>query len=283
MQTKNVKKRRFKGWTGLKLGKQSGKSKDKPSRKRRRLRKFNAFELKVFMAALMILDHLDHIPGFLSPETAGLFHVLTRCVAVWFAYAAVESFLHTRSRLNYTARLFLAAAVMALGNLVLNRLGEDAGLSIHNNIFLTLGLGVVTLSALAELRYTASPWRKLGCLVGATAVVALGAIYAEGGLVLLPFMLITYLCRKDPRRRNAAYLFLSVALFAVFYQPYPSWQATVQMLAFNSDFLFITVLPFLGLYNGKRGPKKTSTTLFFYLFYPLHLWVIQIIALLVAV
>ena len=281
MQTKNVKqsKRWFKGWTGPKLGRLTAKL----PRRRRRMRKYNAFELKVFMAGLMIFDHLDHIPEFLSPEVAGLFHVLTRCVGVWFAYAAVESFLYTRSRLNYIARIFLAAAGMALGNLLLNRLGEEAELSIHNNIFLTLGLGVVTLSALAELRLTASPWRKLGCLVGATAIVALGCIFAEGGLVLLPFMLITFLCRKDPRRRNAFYLFLSVSLFAISYQPYPSWQTTVQMLAFNSDFLFITILPFLRRYNGKRGPKNTGTILFFYLFYPLHLWIIQIIALLVAV
>ena len=126
MQTKNVKqsKRWFKGWTGPKLGRLSAKL----PRRRRRMRKYNAFELKVFMAGLMIFDHLDHIPEFLSPEVAGLFHVLTRCVGVWFAYAAVESSLYTRSRLNYIARIFLAAAGMALGNLLLNRLGEEAEL-----------------------------------------------------------------------------------------------------------------------------------------------------------
>lgn len=274
MQTKNVKKtkRRFKGWTGFRP--------HKALKKRRRLRKYSAFHLKAFMAALMILAHLDHIPGLLSPEMEGLFYILTRCVGAWFAYAAVESFLHTRSRLNYTARLFLAAAVMALGNLLLNYWGKEAGLSLHNNIFFTLGLGVVALSALVELRLSVSPGRKLLFLVGATAVAALGCIFAESGIVLLPFMLITYLCRKDPRRRTAAYLFLSVALFAISYQPYPSWQDTLRVLALHSDFLFITVLPFLRLYDGTRGIKSAPATLFFYLFYPLHLWLIQIIALL---
>ena len=58
------------------------------------------------MALLMVLDHLDHIPGLLPPELSALFHAITRCVGVWFAYLAVEGFLYTRSRLRYNLRLF---------------------------------------------------------------------------------------------------------------------------------------------------------------------------------
>ena len=80
-----------------------------------RIRRLNAFEIKFFMALLMVLDHLDHIPGLLSATQAGIFHVITRCVAVWFAYAAVEGFWHTRNSLLYNLRLFLWAIGMALG------------------------------------------------------------------------------------------------------------------------------------------------------------------------
>ena len=58
----------------------------------------NAFQLKLFMALLMVFDHLGKIPGLLSGEWEGIFHALTRCVAVWFAFAAVEGFRYTRSR-----------------------------------------------------------------------------------------------------------------------------------------------------------------------------------------
>ena len=51
------------------------------------------------------------------------------------------------------------------------------------------------------------------------------------------------------------------------------------MLAFNSDFLFITVLPVLSHYDGTRGPNTKGSKYFFYVFYPLHLWVIGILAL----
>ena len=248
---------------------------------RRRRRTFNAFELKAFMAALMVLDHLPHIPGLCSPAVEAVFHALTRCVAAWFAYAAVESFLHTRSHLNYLARLFVGAAAMSLGNLVLNHFGAEKGVILNDNIFLTLGLGVLALCAVSGFT-KASPWRKMWGLAAATAIVGLGAIFADQGLLVLPFMLITYGCRRDKQRRLTLYLLMALVLFAMAYHPYPTFGATIQALGMESDFLFITVLPFLRMYNGKRGPRGTNSTLFFYLFYPAHLWVLQIIALLVA-
>lgn len=75
------------------------------------------------MALLMVLDHLGHIPGLLPPWLVGLFHAATRCVGAWFAYAAVEGLLHTRSRPRYI-------------------------LHLSNNIFLTLGLGALCLALL---------------------------------------------------------------------------------------------------------------------------------------
>lgn len=248
-----------------------------------RIRRLNAFEIKFFMALLMVLDHLDHIPGLLSATQAGVFHVLTRCVAAWFAYAAVEGFWHTRNSLLYNLRLFLWAGGMALGNLLYNHLAADKGLSLHNNIFLTLAVGVLALNILSgEFGGKPTPGGKLLRIAVVTVLVALGFIFTEGGIVLLPFMLITYTLRGRPQTRNLLYLTLSIFLFAISYQPYPTAGETLQMLAFNSDFLFLTVLPFLSLYNGKRGPKTTFTKYFFYLFYPLHLWIIGAIALMMA-
>ena len=47
------------------------------------------------MAILMVFDHIDHIPGLLPIELAGVFHVLTRCVGVFFAFLAVDGFRYT--------------------------------------------------------------------------------------------------------------------------------------------------------------------------------------------
>ena len=112
------------------------------------MKKRNAFELKLFMALLMVLDHLGHLPGLLPLWLVGLLHAATRCVGAWFAYAAVEGLLHTRSRPRYILRLFGWAAFMAAGNWVYNQIAMPLGLHLLNNIFLTLGLGALCLALL---------------------------------------------------------------------------------------------------------------------------------------
>lgn len=47
----------------------------------------NANRLKLLMMGLMVLDHISY---FVPPEWALIFHVITRCVGVFFGYMAVE-------------------------------------------------------------------------------------------------------------------------------------------------------------------------------------------------
>ena len=247
-------------------------------------KQYTAFQWKCFMAFLMVLDHLPYIPGLVPPTVTGIFHVLTRCVGVWFAYLAVEGFLHTKSRVRYMARLFVWAGIMALGNALYNTIGASRGLHLSNNIFLTLALGVLMLNILVGSN-PATQWgvrpRSAGewtlRLFGVILVLA-ASLFSEGGILILPFLLITYLCRERMVLRNVLYFALSAVLFLLVFVPYPTAQETLQMLAFNSDFLFITVLPVLSHYDGTRGPNTKGSKYFFYVFYPLHLWVIGILA-----
>ena len=117
----------------------------------------NAFQLKLLMAFLMVFDHLEKIPGLLSGEWVSIFHALTRCVAVWFAFAAVEGFLYTRSRLLYNIRLFLWSAIMFVGNTILNLLFQSKGVQIYSNIFLTLACGVLVLNIFFGINQTSNP------------------------------------------------------------------------------------------------------------------------------
>jgi hypothetical protein len=248
-------------------------------------KKFNAFQIKLFMAMLMVLDHLPHIPGLVPPLWEGVFHALTRCVAVWFAYMAVEGFLHTHDRARYNARLFIWAFAMFAGNALLNRLFAPRGVEIHNNIFFTLAVGELLLNALctpvpgSEL-WSAGKRRALtaGRAVCAAAACAAGFWFGEGFPVVVPFMLITYFCRDRIKLRNLLYAAMSALLLALSYVRYPTAAETVDMLLFNSDWLFITVLPFMYLYNGRRGPNGKFNKYFFYVFYPAHLWLIAAIA-----
>ena len=91
------------------------------------MKKWNATQLKYLMAAVMVLDHIPHITGIVSPLWEGIFHALTRCVGVWFAYMAMEGFIHTRNLKNYLIRLWSWALIMFAGNSLLNALFASKG------------------------------------------------------------------------------------------------------------------------------------------------------------
>lgn len=60
---------------------------------------------------------------------------------------AVEGFKYTRNKFNYLTRLLIATVVMAVGNSVVNAVINNSQYTVHNNIFLTLFLGVLMLVA----------------------------------------------------------------------------------------------------------------------------------------
>ena len=233
--------------------------------------------IKLLMTMLMVLDHIEY---FIPPWLYTVFHVATRCVAPLFAYMAVEGFVYTRQRARYVLRLSLAAVFMYAGNAILNRLlFAGTVYTVDNNIFATLAACILCLYCFSAITRT----RKWGinallCVSGGL-VVLMGVFFLEWGYVLIPLALITYYCKKKTALRNVLYFALSVAaFFLVDYKPLPSVRETLLHLSRQCQFLFITFLPFVYLYNGKRGSASVWAKYGFYLFYPLHIWVIHVIA-----
>lgn len=253
------------------------------------MKKFSAFQIKIFMALFMVLDHLKIVPGLVPPVAEGVIHLLTRCVAPWFAYMAVEGFLHTSNRTRYNVRLFLWAAFMEIGNLIVNLCYHSAGIIVYNNIFLTLAFGVLLLNLLFHEKNIRSDTKKKKFtgsalrITAAVATMAAGMFFSEGGIIMLPFILITYILRNKKKARNLTYTGFALLLFAEAFQWYPENPATtIHMLLYNSDWAFPLVIPFLYLYNGKRGNNSWLAKYFFYIFYPAHIWLLATIAFIVS-
>ncbi|MFI3117092.1 TraX family protein [Streptococcus suis] len=241
------------------------------------MKSYNAYQLKLAMAGLMVLDHLDIIPGFIPDQLSLVFHMVTRCVAVFFAYMLVEGYLHTSNVKAYLLRLYGAAGIMALGNTLLNNFYQSKEIYMSNNIYMTLAVGLTLLVCLRNFGEH-SRKQQIVQVVLAGLLTILGALFTEGGSVVLPFILITYLGRKSLFKRNLSYGLFALFLLFTSYQPYESIEMTVQMMLYNADWLFILVLPILSLYNGQAGPRTAFSRYFFYIFYPLHLWLLATIA-----
>lgn len=231
----------------------------------------NRFQFKLFLAIFMVLDHID----FLVSEGVGIWlHILTRFVAVGFAYLAVEGFFYTKDITKYLMRLYIASGLMFLGNSLINFMLHKPQIAAYHNIFLTLALGVTMLWLYQKIEH------KVAKVIVTVLVLLLGFIFTEGGDVVLPFMIITYLNFHNSLRRNLWYLALSAFLFMAIIgiPPFPnSPEGLKDLILLNPDFCFITIIPLLSLYNGQQGLKNKFSQYFFYVFYPAHLWILAIV------
>ena len=236
------------------------------------MKKLNAFQIKVFALVLMLMDHLwSAFPGIFPMW----FHPLSRVVSPIFAFLLVEGFFYTRSRLKYNIRLWGWAAFMQVGNIIMNVLLKSREVSVHNNIFATLALGL-TIISIIEYSKNKTGVSKLLLIILAIILIPL-CVFTEGGMAVLPFILITYSFRGNTKKQIIGYIIFSILLFVMSYNQYPTVKETIEMLMFNSDFLFILVVPFMLMYNGERGMNNKFSKYLFYVFYPLHLWLLAII------
>ncbi|WP_048698854.1 TraX family protein [Companilactobacillus heilongjiangensis] len=245
-----------------------------------------AMNRETFKIILMGLMVLDHITFFISPYLADFFHITTRVVAVGFAYLVVEGMFYTHSRRNYLSRLIGWGIFMGLGNYLMNIfvLRKQYSMSITgDNIFLTLALGAVVIWLWDNQQKGKTKRRNLRIL--SIILLVLGSVpLLEGSFVIVPFMFITQLTYKNAKKRNLWYLLLAV-LIAVIELPTVLIGADFNPLmifdgiAMNaSDIFFILIIPMLHFYNGKIGKYSAQLKYLFYIFYPLHLWLIHLIA-----
>ena len=235
----------------------------------KQLQKLNAFQIKLIIAVLMLLDHLRMIQGFIPPTLGSIIVIVSRCVAPMFAYLAVEGIRHTRNRNRYLLRLLIWASVMLAGNIILNSIfNHFAGMisrdsqvntNISNHVVLTLALGVFCIIQIDRGKESGSRYRLIHYILAAMCFIVGFAL--EWGTIILPFMLVVYYFRN-----NRMYRYIGYGIIEIF----------ALLISFSEPFYFL-VFPLILLYNGQRGPNNAFAKKFFYIFYPAHIWCIAII------
>jgi hypothetical protein len=249
----------------------------------------NRSHLKNIALVFMVVDNA----WLRFPESfSSVAHLVTRFVAPLFAWLMVDGFFHTRSKGRYCQRLWIAAALMQVGNAISFALFKERG--ITDNIFLTLALGF-TIIWLFELAKDADGGKRVWLRVAAIVLTMLGllfsialyiplpfgsAIMVEGGLQLIPFILIAYFFHGNTGKQATLTLVYSLLLFFTLYGGLEGVQ-NFDMFCVNSDWMVFSVIPFMFLYNGEEGRKSAFGKWFFYAFYPIHLWVLAVLSVVV--
>ena len=221
----------------------------------------NGNHLKLIAAFTMLLDHA----GILLFPRVQLLRILGRLAYPVFAFMIAEGCRYTKHKLRYFLMVFGLGTACQL---VYYFVSGDTYLNILLTFSLSILLIYILQAVYKEQDWLRQFWRSVLFAVAFAAVYGLTRLmsidYGFWG-VMTPVLVSLAHIRKWPRWAEmlllgAGLLFLAAEL------------GGIQHYALLS-------VPLLMLYSGKRG--KVNMKYFFYIFYPVHLAVLQGIAWLV--
>lgn len=268
---------------------------------------FTSFDLKVLALLFMTLDHIEYflnIQGVLKPPS--FFGLLGRIAAPLFIFCMAQGFHYTHSKGAYLWRLYLASVLMNFTNGLVERVfPHPDGAMIINAIFGTLFLigaycwlleylsssikkkdtgktAVAVLLMLLPLladglklfMMSQPQWLQGNGLIAFRLITGLlpSPIMAEGSIFWVALGVGMYFLRDKKKGLCIFYLLVSGYFLISALQAEAS---LVNLFVINQQWFMVFALPFMMLYNGKRG---RSMKYLFYLYYPGHIYILAALA-----
>lgn len=242
------------------------------------------FDLKVIGIILMFIDHIHQM--FVPMGAPSWIDWFGRPVATLFFFVSVVGFSHTRSKEKYMLRLYIGMVLMALGSLLIQKIVNFEEVQLMNNIFRDLLVGTIMMYGIDKIGQGRTqknvrqiiwgiflillPFITSGIMIGlmsmpstemlaAWGAIFIPAIFVTENTILVLLIPLMYLSRNY-RWLQCAW----IALAAIF----------CLVSGLTQWMMIFAVIPIL-LFNGEKGKGMRN---FFYLFYPLHIWLLYLLA-----
>lgn len=271
---------------------------------------FTSYSLKVLALLLMTLDHIYYYFGSGILPIPHIFTLLGRISAPLFLFAMAEGFSHTHDRMAYLKRLYLASVLMSVGNDLVNSfLPHPNGAMVINGMFATLFIVGLYIWAIELLlgNIKKKNWKNIGIALamllipigsgigitlymGNTASVSpIGRIVFQALYTLVPspifvegsvywvFLGIGFYFLRNKKIGLSVFYVLMSGFF--FFTAAGEGMTYENLFILNDQWFMVLSLPFILLYSGQRGKKMKY---FFYMYYPLHVYVLVLLARLLA-
>ena len=225
----------------------------------------NRTQLKYIAAAAMLLDHIGMMFIPVSTPLGTLCRLTGRLTAPIMCMFIAEGFRYTKSKARYAARLLIFALISQPFYAFAH--GETLMTSDLNMIF-TLFLSFVMLCLFEKLE------NNLLKILAVTAIVVLSQ-FGDWGITA-PLWVLGFYCFSKNKNKQTVY-FLAVAAFWILRatlncieKGYPWYGEYCQACLLLFPFMLFS-------YNGEKGTNTRFSKWFFYVFYPLHLFVLAVI------
>ena len=236
-------------------------------------------DLKFIAVITMLIDHMgvalvanmirQGIEPFSFIAATDLYHVMRyigRMAFPIYCYMLVEGFLHTRNIKKYGLRLLLVALISEIPFNLVSR--STLFTFERNNVLWELLVGLIVLYVTSEIEK--KPINTKLIYVSKILVLLAGMLFAyltnldygPGGICCIAVM---YAWRGNGTKMDRLISFATgVAVLAV-------CDGSIEVWA------FLMLIP-MYFYEGNRGLDNKALRLFFYLFYPVHLLILGLIA-----
>ncbi|MCM1047862.1 MAG: conjugal transfer protein TraX [Clostridiales bacterium] len=231
----------------------------------------SANQLKLIAIIAMTLDHLTwtFFPGYSKEWYVILLHIVGRLTAPIMWYFIAEGYHHTHDIKKYAARLFILAGISHFAyNFCFGIPFIPLKTSVFNQtgVVWSLAWGLVLLYI-----YDKSQWKHWQQIL-ATFVICLITFPSDWSCIATMAIVSIGVNRGNFKKQMMAMMIWTAAYAIVYFIFIDKVYAIIQLGT-------CLTIPFLRLYNGKRGSYKGMGKLF-YVYYPLHLFVCGIIRIL---
>ena len=196
----------------------------------------------------MFLDHYHYIIG-----GSKILNVVGRIAFPIFAFTLSEGYVHTRSLKKYLFRLFIFAVSIQMPSILF-------GYDYSMNIFFTLFLGLLSIYIFNL--------KKINIIL---KIILIGFVlffsqkfkldYGMYGILLI----MNFNIFRDYKFK----ILMNFLVLNIFNMIFPKVFDLV-----DTQFFSLISLVFIFMYNGKKG---RSMKYFFYLFYPIHFFILEMI------
>ena len=196
----------------------------------------------------MFLDHYHYVIG-----GSEILNVAGRIAFPIFAFTLSEGYVHTRSLKKYLLRLFIFAVSIQMPSVLL-------GYNYPMNIFFTLFLGLLSIYIFSL--------KKISIIL---KIILIGFILFFSQKFKLDYGMygILLIMNFSIFRNDKFKILMKFLVLNVFHASFPE----VFDLP-NTQFFSLISLVFIFMYNGEKG---RSMKYFFYLFYPIHFFILEAI------
>ena len=229
----------------------------------------NSNQLKIIAIVAMTLDHLTWtlFPGYSTEWFVILFHIIGRLTApiMWFFIA--EGYHYTHDIKKYATRLFLLALI---SHFAYNFCFGIPFIPFQTTVFNQTGVvwslawGLILLYIHDKTEW--KPWQKI--LI--TIIICLITFPSDWSCIATLAILAIGTNRGNFKKQMLWLIFYVFIYSVVYFFAIDKVYGCIQMC-------IVLAIPILMLYNGQRGKSKSINNFMkwaFYIYYPLHLFVI---------